>query len=433
MIFIRNEFKLGTTYSRYGLSEILNIEEEFTNRRSQLFTGIYEYHNFNKNKDYCKSLILFVTLEKNDPDYQYNDYFENHYFHWDSQNRQSLNSDQINKIIENSYDEILLFVRQKDKIASQTQEFIYCGRLEYFEHDINSSNPVHIIFESLDYFKNIPSYEQIILNSIHNWKPPEYDENYSFKNNHISVVDQNILESNHPAYAKDKKHRKTIENYAMNKAMTYYKNQGFTVQDKSSTCSYDLLCENDNSQIKVEVKGTTTKGNKVIITPNEYKAAIDPEFCRCNPETEYLGYYEKCTDSSKNISSSLYVVYSIKIEKKSNDYIAKGGGNIHIPFWKPNNNDLIATQYEYSLPFKNNTVKQLRDPYWNEEIKIKINDAENKNILTERQANVLKLRYGIEDGRSRSIGEIAKDFGVSMERIIQIETKALNIINYKPK
>ena len=45
--------------------------------------------------------------------------------------------------------------------------------------------------------------------------------------------------------------------------------------------------------------------------------------------------------------------------------------------------------------------------------------------LTEREARVIKLRFGLEDGRTRTLEEVGKEFNVTRERIRQIESKAL--------
>ena len=47
------------------------------------------------------------------------------------------------------------------------------------------------------------------------------------------------------------------------------------------------------------------------------------------------------------------------------------------------------------------------------------------NTLTPREAKVLKLRFGLEDGKSRTLEEVGKEFNVTRERIRQIEAKAL--------
>ncbi|MBO4962195.1 MAG: sigma-70 family RNA polymerase sigma factor, partial [Clostridia bacterium] len=45
--------------------------------------------------------------------------------------------------------------------------------------------------------------------------------------------------------------------------------------------------------------------------------------------------------------------------------------------------------------------------------------------LTPREEKVLRLRFGIDDGRQRTLEEVGKEFNVTRERIRQIEAKAL--------
>ncbi|MBP1566313.1 MAG: RNA polymerase sigma factor RpoD [Oscillospiraceae bacterium] len=52
------------------------------------------------------------------------------------------------------------------------------------------------------------------------------------------------------------------------------------------------------------------------------------------------------------------------------------------------------------------------------------------NTLTEREAKVLRLRFGLEDGRSRTLEEVGKEFEVTRERIRQIEAKALRKLRH---
>ena len=52
------------------------------------------------------------------------------------------------------------------------------------------------------------------------------------------------------------------------------------------------------------------------------------------------------------------------------------------------------------------------------------------NSLTRRERKVLQLRYGLEDGRSRTLEEVGREFGVTRERIRQIETKALRKLRH---
>ncbi|XIJ19771.1 RNA polymerase sigma factor RpoD [Lacrimispora sp. JR3] len=52
------------------------------------------------------------------------------------------------------------------------------------------------------------------------------------------------------------------------------------------------------------------------------------------------------------------------------------------------------------------------------------------DTLTEREQKVLKLRFGLDDGRSRTLEEVGKEFNVTRERIRQIEAKALRKLRH---
>ena len=52
------------------------------------------------------------------------------------------------------------------------------------------------------------------------------------------------------------------------------------------------------------------------------------------------------------------------------------------------------------------------------------------NTLNDREQNVLKLRFGLEDGRARTLEEVGKEFDVTRERIRQIEAKALRKLRH---
>jgi RNA polymerase primary sigma factor len=52
------------------------------------------------------------------------------------------------------------------------------------------------------------------------------------------------------------------------------------------------------------------------------------------------------------------------------------------------------------------------------------------NTLSDRERRVLELRFGLIDGRSRTLEEVGRDFGVTRERIRQIEAKALRKLRH---
>ena len=56
--------------------------------------------------------------------------------------------------------------------------------------------------------------------------------------------------------------------------------------------------------------------------------------------------------------------------------------------------------------------------------------ADVLDTLTPREEKVLSLRFGLEDGRSRTLEEVGKEFNVTRERIRQIEAKALRKLRH---
>ena len=60
------------------------------------------------------------------------------------------------------------------------------------------------------------------------------------------------------------------------------------------------------------------------------------------------------------------------------------------------------------------------------------NDRINEVLsqLTEREARVIRLRYGLEDGKGHTLEEVGREFNVTRERIRQIEAKALKKLRH---
>tara|TARA_B100001063_G_C16668024_1_gene504719 strand:+ start:102 stop:1040 length:939 start_codon:yes stop_codon:yes gene_type:complete len=156
---------LGNNYSKKELVEILNEETLKTSRE-----GIFNCKN-------SLSTLFFVTLDKSskEENLHYNDFFEEDFFHWDSQNKQHINTSGIKKIV-NGETTTHLFCRITNKTKNLTNPFVYCGILVFESYDKNTSNPVHIIFQNIDYDDNTENEDLI---DIYLWTPQKYGKNTS--------------------------------------------------------------------------------------------------------------------------------------------------------------------------------------------------------------------------------------------------------------
>lgn len=149
--------KVGSKYSKKDLAHLLK-QPTLANVRE----GVFSCNN-------SKSYLLFVDLEKQGKEekFHFDDFFEGDYFHWDSQTTQHIQSPKIQELV-TDLRTAHLFVRVTQKIKSITQPFIYCGRLKYKDYEINTSKPVHIIFQNIDYDDFTEDHD---LLEIYSWHP----------------------------------------------------------------------------------------------------------------------------------------------------------------------------------------------------------------------------------------------------------------------
>jgi len=118
--------------------------------------------------------------------------------------------------------------------------------------------------------------------------------------------------------------RKNIEDYSVSKAIRYFRKQKYTVKNVGATKSYDLHCSKGSNILRVEVKGTQTTGNSIILTPNEVMNA-------------------------KKHKTALYLLYSIKVDIVRKKYKLSGGKTKVINPFKINKRKLKVLSYMYTL------------------------------------------------------------------------------------
>jgi len=122
--------------------------------------------------------------------------------------------------------------------------------------------------------------------------------------------------------------RVALEKHAMRAALAWYTSQGWACKDVSGFEAYDLECTKASDWLHVEVKGTTTSGDRVIVTRGEVARAL--EF---HPNTE------------------LFVLADIEFALAPDGLIgAKGGYRRICPGWASVANSLTPIGFEFQLP-----------------------------------------------------------------------------------
>lgn len=145
------------------------------------------------------------------------------------------------------------------------------------------------------------------------------------------VVDDSVVEAIEKSLAKsqgfqlDSKLRKALEDYAMDAAKRHFASLGYEVEDTSKNHPYDLCCRGSKGMLYVEVKGTQTNGEGVILTSGEV------EFARRN----------------KN-QMALFVLHSIKVSDDK-EILTNGKKKVLLP-WDVTQGCLKPLSYKYDLP-----------------------------------------------------------------------------------
>ena len=133
--------------------------------------------------------LFFVDLEKlgKEQRFHFNDFFQEDFFHWDSQTTQHIHTPTIQQIVKGDLTPHL-FVRVVQKIKNVTQPFIYCGRLVFDTHEEGTSKPVHMLFHNIDYDDHTTNDDLI---DIYLWKPSKAGRETQSKINRQGVITPN--------------------------------------------------------------------------------------------------------------------------------------------------------------------------------------------------------------------------------------------------
>jgi uncharacterized protein DUF3883 len=145
-------------------------------------------------------------------------------------------------------------------------------------------------------------------------------------------IEQIVLETLENENAKgqgfllNKNLRLALESYAMDAAKTYFESTQFVWEDRSRNHPYDLHCRRGKDVLYVEVKGTQTEGEQIILTNGEV------EFAR-----------------NHKAQMALFILHSITVSEVNGDFqLAGGERNLILP-WDVDHGCLSPLSFMYRI------------------------------------------------------------------------------------
>ena len=127
-------------------------------------------------------------------------------------------------------------------------------------------------------------------------------------------------------YVSSPERQKAIEMCAMEAATEFFEDEGYKVKDTSVNRPYDLVCTKEGELLYVEVKGTTTGGEKVFLTKNEVAHA--------------RGHQEQMV---------LFILHDIDVADKEAGPAASGGILRVLWNWSPSEQSLLPLSYQCTV------------------------------------------------------------------------------------
>ena len=234
-----NHLTIGEVHSRARLRKMFNVTDATVN------TGIFQPSGH-------ESVWLFVTEKKASDRTQYEDKLEGDILEWDGQT--SGRKDDLIRGHRERGLEILVFYR-REKYEFPDVGFRYLGAFEYVSH--HGSKPAHFRLRRV----------------IRRLEAEEHNLQREVEEAAVTYLERETVKTRGQGFVPSPELRQAVERHAMATAMSYLEGLGFDVEDTSATRPYDLLARSPGEEVFVEVKGTTTAGEEIMLTFNEVEYA----------------------------------------------------------------------------------------------------------------------------------------------------------------
>lgn len=281
---------IGKVYSRAALQEMFSITD------NTVKTGIFKPREHN-------SIWLFVTEKKRPDRTQYQDRLEGDILDWDGQ--MSGRKDALIIGHQGSGMELLVFYR-REVYEFAHAAFRYEGPFEYVSH--RGGNPTHFRLR------------RVLRGS----EALERDLQYGVAQTAAAFIERDAAKLRGQGFVSNPEQRKAVERCAMVAAKAYLEDLGFRVEDTSAIKPYDLLARKGGDELFVEVKGTTTAGEEIVLTFNEVEHA-----------------------RQHRTQSVLFILAEVEVHDGSDGPIAVGGTRHVLWPWDVDAGRLAPISYKY--------------------------------------------------------------------------------------
>jgi hypothetical protein len=136
-----------------------------------------------------------------------------------------------------------------------------------------------------------------------------------------NAVERALSQARGQGFAGTAEARRALAAHAMNRAKRYFRQRGYAVEDVSASKPYDLRCRKGSHELHVEVKGTTTVGDFVVLTRGEVEW------------------------KAPGGTRALYILHSIALDGSK----ASGGQERIVTSWRIDRKDLTPVAYVYRV------------------------------------------------------------------------------------
>jgi hypothetical protein len=209
----------------------------------------------------------------------------------------------------------------------------YFLEMIYKDFGLDSLNKaLSALSKHLDYYKSVKSDLPSLRGILAKYRTFAKEQNATLEIMDDAIVDAlETYQAKGQGFQLNTKLRIALEKYAMDAAKRYFASENYDVTDHSKGHPYDLVCRRGNEVLYIEVKGTRSSGEEIILTIGEV------EFARTHKG-----------------QMALFIVHSILVSGEGGAFVlSEGQENMLLP-WDVDKGSLKPMAFMYAVPSQAN-------------------------------------------------------------------------------